>query len=95
MNSNTNTLFPTGQVVATPGALEALKTNGQSSFEFLHRHRAGNYGDICKDDVNANEQALIHGSRILSSYHLKDQTKIWIITEADRSSTCVLLASEY
>lgn len=84
-----------GRVVATPGALEALQQSGQAPAEFLNRHVCGDWGDVCDEDRALNDQALIDGSRILSAYHLKDGTKIWIITEADRSSTCILLPEEY
>lgn len=87
--------FSLGQTVATPGALEALQKTGQSPMEFLSRHVGGDWGDLCDEDKEANEEALIHGGRIFSAYHLNDGEKIWIITEADRSSTCVLLPSEY
>ena len=89
------TKFPLGQLVATPGALEAFKKTSQSPTEFLSRHNAGNWGDLCDEDKHTNEQALVDGGRIFSAYHLNDGTKIWIITESDRSSTCVLLPSEY
>ena len=87
--------FILGQVVATPGALEALEKTGQSATEFLNRHVAGDGGDLCDEDKQTNEDALQDDGRIFSAYHLNDGTKIWIITEADRSSTCVLLPSEY
>ena len=89
------TKFSLGQTVATPDALEALKKTGQSPAEFLDRHVAGNWGDLCDEDKKTNEQSLNDGGRIFSAYHLDDGIKIWIITEADRSSTCVLLPSEY
>ncbi|VGO13410.1 hypothetical protein PDESU_01967 [Pontiella desulfatans] len=88
-------LFELGQVVATPGALAALENNGQSASEFIHRHQSGDWGDLCEEDKQANQEALESGDRILSAYRLEDGTRIWIITEADRSSSCVLLPSEY
>jgi hypothetical protein len=91
----TTAKFPLGQIVATPGALEALKKTGQSSAEFLHLHVSGDRGDLCAEDKQSNEEALNDGGRIFSAYNLNDGTKIWVITEADRSSTCVLLPSEY
>jgi hypothetical protein len=87
--------FSLGQTVMTPGAIEAFQTNDQLPIELLKRHIKGDWGEVCKDDSEANEQALEHGSRIMSVYFLKDQTKIWIITEADRSATTLLLPSEY
>ena len=88
--------FDLGQVVATPGALEALECAGrQSPAEFLSRHVQGDWGEVDDEDKQANDDSLKTGARLLSAYHLADDTKIWIITEADRSSTCILLPSEY
>ncbi len=88
-------LFPLGRLVATPGALQAFDTSGGSPITYLTRHLHGDWGDLTDDDKQANTDAVATGSRILSVYHLNDGTKIWIITEADRSSTCILLPSEY
>lgn len=87
--------FPLGRVVATPGALEALEQAKQSPAEFLDRHVLGDWGDVGEEDSALNDQALIDGSRLLSSYNTSSGTKLWIITEADRSSTCVMLPSDY
>lgn len=87
--------FPLGQVVATPGALAALDAAGQTPMEFLRRHQSGDYGVVDADDWQANEQAIIEGTRILSAYLLSTGEKLWVITEADRSSSCLLLPSEY
>jgi len=87
--------FSLGQVVATPGALEALTESGQSPDEFLRRHVSGDWGDVCEEDQEANENALRYGERLLSSYRTSKGTKLWIITEADRSSTTLLLPDEY
>ncbi len=88
-------LFWPGQVVATPGALEAFNASGELPFDYLMRHMMGDWGDLDAADLKANEAALEQGLRILSAYHLSNGTKIWIITEADRSSTCYLLPEEY
>jgi hypothetical protein len=88
-------LFSLGQTVATPGALEALKQNLQTADEFLTRHQNGDWGDISKQDANENIRSLKEGSRILSAYRLRNGTQIWVISEADRSSTCILLPEEY
>lgn len=88
-------LLPLGQVVATPGALAAFETSGQTPKEFLARHVQGDWGDVDGEDQKANDDALVDGSRVLSSYRLRNGVKIWIITEADRSSTCCLLPEEY
>ena len=87
--------FPLGAVVATPGALEALETAGQSPAEFLSRHAAGDWGEIGSEDSRANDEAVANGERLLSAYRTKAGEKIWIITEADRSATTILLPSEY
>lgn len=87
--------FPLGQVVGTPGALEAFEKTKQQPAEFLQRHVQCDWGEVCEEDKQANDLSLSDGSRLLSAYRLSDGTKIWIITEADRSSTCVLLPSEY
>ncbi len=88
--------FNLGKIVATPGALEALEQSGQSPSVFLSRHVQGDWGILDDEDKQLNDQALIDGSRLLSAYRsLKGNTKIWLITEADRSSTCLLLPEEY
>jgi hypothetical protein len=88
-------LFRLGRVVATPAVLHAIEKSGESLIAYLSRHCHGDWGDLTDDDKQANIEALAGGTRILSAYHLMDRTKIWIITEADRSSTCILLPSEY
>lgn len=88
-------LFPLGQTVATPGALEALTTSGQSPAEFLDRHVRGDWGLVDAEDQQANDDAVRHGTRILSAYKTNQGVKLWVITEADRSSTCILLPDEY
>jgi hypothetical protein len=97
--------FSLGQIVATPGALEALQQAGQTPHEFLSRHVRGDWGDVCPEDAALNDQALQDGSRLLSAYRLKDGTKkdgtkIWVITEAadddgHRAATTLLLPEEY
>ncbi len=88
-------LFPLGHLVATPGALEVLEAAEQSPFEFLARHEQGDWGDLSDEDKRENEFSVPRQLRILSAYHTKNDEKIWIITEADRSSTTILLPSEY
>jgi len=90
-----NTLFQLGQLVSTPGALDAFNRTGENAFSFLSRHMTGDWGDVPEEDTNENDFSVKNGFRILSVYRLKDDTRIWIITEADRSSTTVLLPSEY
>lgn len=88
-------LFPLGQVVATPGALEALQDAGQEPAMFLRRHVAGDWGEVPPEDAQENELSVKRGFRILSAYTLNTSVKIWIITEADRSATTLLLPDEY
>ena len=87
--------FTLGHIVSTPGALDAFTEACQAPMEFLSRHVAGDWGQVDKADAAENELSIKEGFRILSVYTLKSGTRIWIITEADRSSTCVLLPSEY
>lgn len=101
MIAKAHPLFDLGQVVATPGALEALEQAGQSPAEFLRKHANGDWGDeLCDEDKALNDEAVNDGSRILSAYRLKTDTKLWIITEATndegrRESSCCLLPEEY
>lgn len=88
-------LFKLGQVVGTPGALAEFEEAGQTPWEFISRHVQGDWGDVGDEDREANDRSVEDGSRILSAYHLKTGTTIWVITEADRSSTCLLLPDEY
>ena len=90
-----NPPFNLGQVVATPGALEALTARGQDAACFLRRHAAGDWGEICDEDRAVNEAALVDGDRVMSVYTTKLGVTMWIITEADRSSTCLLTPDEY
>ena len=92
--------FSLGQVVATPGALEALADAGQTPEFFLEMHVAGNWGDVDIEDKNANDHALVDGGRLLSAYRTLRNVRIWIITEAvddngKRIATTLLKPSEY
>jgi hypothetical protein len=84
-----------GQIVATPGALAAFEESGEQPGDFLRRHACGDWGDLSEEDRKENEFSVIHGFRLLSSYTLNSGTTIWLITEADRSSTTLLLPEEY
>jgi hypothetical protein len=88
-------LFPLGQIVATPRALAALESAKQTPTCFLARHAIGAWGELERADVAENEYSLIHGFRLLSSYETKAGERLWIITEADRSATTLLLPEEY
>ena len=85
--------LPLGHVVATPGALEVVRTHGLDVISLLHRHRAGDWGAVSEHDAQANDHAVEEGTRVLSAYETTGG-RLWIITEADRSATAVLLPSE-
>jgi hypothetical protein len=85
--------FALGRIVATPGALEAAGPEG--CLVLLRRHAAGDWGDLDAHDLRENGRALKTGARIFSAYETSRAGRIWIITEADRSSTCILLPEEY
>ena len=87
--------FALGRVVATPGALRALEHAEQLPAEFLDRHVNGDWGDVPDADKQENELSVEQGFRILSAYTTSAGEKIWILTEADRSSTTIMLPSEY
>ena len=96
MNSLTTIpMFSPGRIVATPGALALLEEVKKSPLEFLSRHLRGDWGELCQEDKTENELSLKHGFRLLSSYPITDSATLWIITEADRSVTTLLLPSEY
>ena len=88
-------LFPLGQVVATPGALRALEKAEQAPTVFLDRHANGDWGDVPDEDKRENEFSVEHGFRILSAYTTSAGDRIWVLTEADRSATTILLPKEY
>ena len=92
----TTDTFQLGQLVSTPGALQVLEVAGQAPSEFLGRHIQCDWGEMSDEDKSANDQAVRLGDeRIFSAYAVKTGEKIWIITEADRSSTTILLPEEY
>lgn len=95
MPRNTTPLFALGKVVATPGALNALTRAGQEPMTLLSRHVGGDWGEVRDEDRLENDLSLRDGFRLLSVYRLEDDTVVWVITEADRSSTCLLLPEEY
>jgi len=85
--------FRLGRLVATPNALSCIAQE-----EFLvgiRRHQAGDWGEIDEHDRQANERALMHGGRLVSVYRAANGVKFWIITEADRSATTLLLPEDY
>jgi len=88
-------LFTLGQLVATPGALAVLEKAGQQPGDFLARHVRGDWGEVPPEDIRENDFSLKQGFRLLSAYHTNAGDRLWVITEADRSSTCILLPEEY
>jgi len=86
-------LFPLGRVVATPGALAVLSP--EEPLALLRRHQGGDWGEVPSDDARENERSVKQGFRIISSYVAASGEKVWLITEADRSATTLLLPSEY
>jgi hypothetical protein len=95
MTTSMQPKFELGQIVATPGALEALSDAGQEPSFFLDQHVICNWGTVGEEDWKLNDEALKIGERLLSAYTTLKGVRIWIITEADRSSTCLLLPEEY
>ncbi|HXI65381.1 MAG TPA: hypothetical protein VNH14_12830 [Gemmatimonadales bacterium] len=93
--SNVEGTFALGRLFATPGALRAVVESGDDLFPYLARHARGDWGDVDNEDWLLNDQAVRAGTRLLSAYRLRDGTRIWIITEADRSATTLLRPDEY
>ena len=89
-------LFPLGELVATPGALALLADAGENPAVLLARHVSGDWGEVPPEDARENELSVREGFRIVSSYPVgSGGARVWLITEADRSSTCILLPEEY
>ena len=88
-------LFSIGEIVATSGAFQALSRDATLAAMLVARHASGDFGDIDAEDKATNRAAIKHGNRILSAYKLIGGEKLWIITEADRSVTTILLPAEY
>jgi hypothetical protein len=85
--------FRLGKIVSTPNALDRLTQD--DILIGIGRHQAGDWGDVDTHDRTANERALIEGTRLWSVYHSAAGIKFWLITEADRSHTTVLLPEDY
>ena len=85
--------FNLGRLLVTPGASSLLTTD--DVLTALARHLDGDWGDVCEEDRNSNDEALQCGARLLSVYHAANGTKFWIITEWNRSATTILLPQEY
>ncbi|HDR8934490.1 hypothetical protein [Burkholderia vietnamiensis] len=100
MNHSTTPLLPSprlslGKLIATPAALYALETADVSVYHLVNRHARHDWGDLCQADRQQNDLAVVNGARVLSSYTLASHVQVWIITEADRAVTTVLLPDEY
>jgi hypothetical protein len=95
MSNPSKPLFNLGQIVATPGALQALEDAGQMPHEFLQRHVTGDWSEMVEEDQEENRNSVEHGNRVFSSYKLSTDQKLWVITEWDRSVTTLLLPDEY
>lgn len=102
--SHNTTRFAPGRPYATPGALAALERYQVNPLLLLGRHLVGDWGDVGTEDAQSNEEALQAGGRLFSVYSLSppsgmedtlEPTKVWVITEADRSVTTLLLPEEY
>lgn len=93
MNSIKEQRFNLGQIVATPGALRIVPQAGITAA--LRRHAGGDWGEVCSEDRAENELSLREGFRLLSCYRTAGGERFWIITEADRSVTTILLPEEY
>ena len=92
--------FSLGRLAATPGALEAMEASGQTPEFFIAKHLAGDWGEVCEEDRQLNEEALIHGDRLLSVYRTLKAVRLYVITEAvddngHRAATTILLPDEY
>ena len=88
-------VLPLGRVLATPGAIEALRDARCDGGELLDRHAGADWGELDAHDRAANDAALVNGGRVLSAYTLRTGATLWIITEHDRACTTLLLPSEY
>ena len=87
-------LFTLGRIVATPAARDTLGELHYSPLDLLRRHMSGDWVEMASEDQQSNREALVEGDRIFSAYTLQG-IKFWVITEADRSATTILLPSEY
>ena len=88
-------LFPLGRIVATPGALDLLAKVGVQALTLLDRHQRGDWGSVCAEDARENGRSVLLGYRIMSIYPMEQDSALWIITEADRSVTTLLLPGDY
>ena len=94
-HENTTPLFAMGYLGMSPGARSSLLSLGLNPHVFLTRHVTGDWREMEPEDQQVNRRALSVGSRVFSSYRFGENQTLWVITEADRSSTMILLPSEY
>jgi len=87
--------FAVGLIFYTPGAIRAMRQSGTDPLKLLARHVTGDWGELDAEDCQVNDDSARYGGRILSAYRVGDHTRVWVITEADRSATTFLLPSEY
>ena len=87
--------FPLGRLFLTPGAIEALEESSQSPQDFINRHVQLEQGELCNEDHRENLFSVDKPLRIFSAFKSARGEKLWVITEADRSATTILLPSEY
>ena len=95
MSTSKDAPFELGMVVITSNAARYVTEHGVDVPPLIERHLACDWGDLCDEDKATNDDALVHGGRLFSSYNIGDNDKLWIITEADRSSTTCLLPEDY
>ncbi len=101
MNSDAKPKFKLGKTVITLGAIDVIEKSGQNPASFLQKHQCGDWGEVCKDDAELNDEAVSqegdpeNQQRVMSVYKTTKGDEIWVITEWDRSVTTILLPSEY
>ena len=95
VNGHSLSRFSPGQLLATQRVMALSSELGINLIDYLSRHVRGDWGDLCPEDSRANEAALRNGGRLLSAYDMPNGKRLWIITEADRSATTLLLPDEY
>lgn len=88
-------LFALGQFLATPGAIRECGEQHVDIYALLMRHLSGDWGDVCAEDAKANAMSIYQETRILSAYSLPKGGKVWLLTEADRSATTLMLPEDY